>query len=470
VHDHPALAAAARRFDEVIPMFVFDEGILTGRFAAPNRLRFLVEAIDDLRASLRQRGGELLVRRGDPVDEALTCARHHDAEALFVSADVTRFARRREARLAESCAAERRLFEAFPGVTVVPPGELTPTGGDHYKVFTPYWRAWRQTPWRPIAPTPRRVNVPRLLTAGRIPDLTELTTRATSEALPPGGASAGRGALSGFVRRALADSGDRRDDLSSDGSSRLSPYLHFGCLSAREVVARCSSGLGEDEFVRQLCWRDFHHQVTAAFGAIATRDYRDRGKRWRHDDHALAAWRDGRTGVPVVDAAMRQLRREGWMHNRARLIVAAYLTRDLEVDWRLGAMHFLDWLVDGDIANNSGNWQWVAGTGNDTRPGRRFNVLRQAARFDPHGDYVRRYVEELSDVDGVAVHQPWRLPMSIRDRLDYPQPIAPLPPAKRRAADGVPGRAITTRPRSAMHRPDARNLRTGWSTSIGSHR
>jgi len=182
---------------------------------------------------------------------------------------------------------------------------------------------------------------------------------------------------------------------------------------------------GGEEFVRQLSWRDFHHQVTHAFPAMSRDDYR-RPRQWRHDEVALDAWKRGLTGVPIVDAGMRQLAREGWMHNRARLLVASFLTRRLAVDWRAGARHFLDLLADGDVANNSGNWQWVAGTGNDTRPNRVFNPIRQAHRFDPEGDYVRRYVPELESVEGGAVHEPWKLEPLLRRRLTYPDPIVSL--------------------------------------------
>ncbi len=207
------------------------------------------------------------------------------------------------------------------------------------------------------------------------------------------------------------------------GRPACSPYLHFGCVSPLELALRLGDREGGEAFVRQLCWRDFHHQVTASFGAIATDEYRPRGDRWRRRTADLDAWKEGRTGYPIVDAGMRQLRREGWMHNRARLITASFLTKDLYVDWRLGAGHFMRWLVDGDVANNSGNWQWVAGTGNDTRPHRVFNPLRQAERFDPSGDYVRRYVPELASVAGPAVHRPWMLPATQRAALDYPEPI-----------------------------------------------
>jgi len=216
---------------------------------------------------------------------------------------------------------------------------------------------------------------------------------------------------------------NRHDALAADATSRLSPYVHFGCISAREIVARFRNRPGADAFVRQLCWRDFYHQVTAAFPSIARADYRPRGDRWRVDRRALEAWKAARTGYPIVDAAMRQLAREGFMHNRARLIAASFLVKDLGVDWRRGAAHFLDLLVDGDIANNSGNWQWVAGTGNDTRPNRIFNPIAQARRFDPEGAYVRRYVPELAAIDDGRVHEPWLLDPKTRRALDYPKSI-----------------------------------------------
>jgi deoxyribodipyrimidine photo-lyase len=216
---------------------------------------------------------------------------------------------------------------------------------------------------------------------------------------------------------------DHHDDLAADDTSRLSPALHFGCVSALEVTTHLEGRDGSESFLRQMCWRDFHHQVAASFPRIATEDYRPRGDRWRHDHDELEAWRSGRTGYPIVDAGMRQLRREGWMHNRARLITASFLTKHLYLDWRAGARHFMTWLVDGDVANNYGNWQWVAGTGNDTRPHRMFNPLRQATRFDPSGDYVRRYVPELAGVAGPSVHRPWELDPAVRSALDYPDPL-----------------------------------------------
>jgi deoxyribodipyrimidine photo-lyase len=221
----------------------------------------------------------------------------------------------------------------------------------------------------------------------------------------------------------LSSYDDGHDDLAGDRTSRLSAYLHFGCLSPTELEHRAGRGPGADAFVRQLAWRDFHHQVTLAFPEIDRRDYRPRGRSWRHDEVALEAWRRGRTGYPIVDAGMRQLRAEGWMHNRARMITASFLTKTMGLDWREGASHFMYWLADADVANNYGNWQWMAGTGNDTRPNRVLNPIRQAERLDPEGDYVRRYVPELAGVEGRAVHQPWKLSPPERSALNYPERI-----------------------------------------------
>ena len=393
VHDHPALTAAVRSADRVLPLFVLDEGLLRSPFAVPNRVAFLLESLADLDGALRERGAALVVRRGDAVHEAMALAGATGAHAIHLSADVSAYARMRLARLER----ERIEVNAHPGVTIVPPGDVLPAGGDHFRVFTPYWRRWSQHALRPVNGAPRRLMPPRGLPTGSLPRLRDLTRDAPSPDRPPGGEGAARRRLTAWTRRGLERYGELHDDLAADATSRLSPYLRFGCVSPREVLERVHDRRGADPFVRQLCWRDFHHQVTAANPDMPRADYRDRGRRWRTDPDDLAAWKAGRTGIPLVDAGMRQLAREGWMHNRARLVTASFLTRNLGIDWRAGARHFWDLLVDGEIANNAGNWQWVAGTGNDTRPNRVLNPARQARRFDPSGDYVRRYVPELAE-------------------------------------------------------------------------
>jgi deoxyribodipyrimidine photo-lyase len=364
---------------------------------------------------LRERGAGLVVRRGDWAVEVARAVAHADAQAVHLSADVSGWARRRVERLRATVRAE---VVEHPGTTVVPPGALAPAGGGEFKVFTPYHRRWLAAPWRAVLAPPARVPVPDDVAS----DLRAL------DGLDGGGGSPGRARggertavdqLRRWARTGLARYGERHDDLAAAATSRVSAALHFGCLSPLEVATRLRARDGADPFVRQLCWRDFAHQLLAARPDLTSTDYRSRGHRWNDDGDGYAAWCEGRTGYPVVDAGMRQLRAEGFLHNRARLVVASFLTKDLYVDWRLGAAHFMRWLTDGDVANNTVNWQWVAGTGTDTNPHRIFNPTVQGRRFDPDGVYVRRHVEELRTVDG-DVHDP---DPATRGRVGYPQPI-----------------------------------------------
>ncbi len=420
VHDHPALAAAAKA-GRIVPLFVFDERLLQSRVAAPNRVAFMLEALRDLDQALRKRGGRLFVRQGDPVREAIAVAHDCGATQIHVSADYSAYARAREERLARACEEERIEFVAHPGVTVVPPGAVTPAGGDHFKVFSPYHRAWSGLPQREPAPAPRKLSGPTKLRAGRLPKLESIIRGRPSPGRMAGGESEGRKRMRAFLRDGIGTYEKQHDDLPGDDTSRLSAYVRWGCVSPLELAREAGGQRGGAAFVRQLCWRDFHHQVLAATPSLPRRDYRPRRDRWSRSQRALEAWQEGKTGYPLVDAAMRQLAEEGFMHNRARMTVASFLCKDLYIDWRLGAWHFWDLLSDGEIANNAGNWQWVAGTGNDTRPNRVLNPVRQAERFDPEGDYVRRYLPELESVQGKAIFRPW-LAEGFK-RLDYPEPI-----------------------------------------------
>ncbi|MYT03727.1 MULTISPECIES: deoxyribodipyrimidine photo-lyase, partial [Streptomyces] len=311
----------------------------------------------------------------------------------------------------------------------VAPGVVVPAGSDHFAVFTPYFRRWSQERLRDPLGAPRTVTVPDGVGSEPLPSRDDLS--GLSAGLAAGGETEGRRRLAVWLRSGLAAYEDRQDDLAGDATSRLSPHLHFGTLSPVELVhrARRAGGPGAEAFVRQLAWRDFHRQVLAARPAAAGADYRTQHDRWRSERTAgddIEAWKEGRTGYPIVDAAMRQLRHEGWMHNRGRLLTASFLTKTLYVDWRIGARHFLDLLVDGDLANNQLNWQWMAGTGTDTRPNRVLNPVAQAKRYDPDGTYVRRWVPELAALEGPAVHEPWKLRGLDRAALDYPDPLVEL--------------------------------------------
>ncbi len=431
LYDNPALHLAASRARYVVPLFVLDPALKP----PPNRARFLAESLTDLREALRARGSDLVIRQGSPAAEIIRLATQTQAAAVYIADDVSRYAARRRQALRQECARHRLDLTVTPGLTVVPPGDLTPAAADHYRVFTPYYRAWRATPWRHPHPVPEVIRTPEIRPIGRIPPIPS----GTSPALPKGGESPARHRLSAWLDPArpngtnapqssspgLAAYPAHHDDLPADQTSRLSPYLKFGCLSPLELAWAALDPAAE-EFCRQLAWRDFFYQVTAAFPGIASQDYRPAAHPWREDPDALEAWQAGRTGIPIVDAGMRQLAAEGFMHNRARMITASFLTRNLGLDWRHGYRHFSALLADADVANNAGNWQWVAGTGNNTRPNRIMNPLRQASRFDPSGDYVRRYVQELSALDPPHIHTPWHLPAPARSQLGYPDPIVEL--------------------------------------------
>ncbi|MEU8940809.1 MULTISPECIES: cryptochrome/photolyase family protein [Streptomyces] len=430
LHDHPPLRAALSSCDQVVPLFVRDRGIEAAGFAAPNRTAFLADCLADLDAGLRERGGRLVVRSGDVVAEVCALVQEADADEVHMAAGVSAYAHAREERLRAALEAEgRRLYVHDMVVTAVAPGAVTPAGSDHFAVFTPYFRRWAELPPRAVATAPRLVRVPEDLGSEPLP--VRAAVSGTSPGLAAGGESEARRLLARWVRHGLAAYQDTHDDLAGDATSRLSPHLHFGTLSPAEAVqrARAAGGPGAEAFVRQLCWRDFHYQVLAARPAIAAADYRGRQDRWRSGKAAeeeTEAWKEGRTGYPVVDAAMRQLREEGWMHNRGRLLTASFLTKTLYVDWRIGARHFLELLVDGDLANNQLNWQWVAGTGTDTRPNRVLNPVRQSLRYDPEGRYVHRWVPELAGLGAPYVHEPWRLAPEERARYDYPEPLVQL--------------------------------------------
>ncbi|MER7952480.1 deoxyribodipyrimidine photo-lyase [Streptomyces sp. NPDC096079] len=430
VHDHPPLRAAVQGAHEVVPLFVRDPAVDRAGFAAPNRLAFLADCLADLDRALQDRGGRLVVRGGDTVAEVRAVVRQSQADEVHVAAGHSAFARARQEGLRHALEADGcRLYVHDAVTTAVPPGDLTPQGADHYAVFTPYFRRWSEEPLRKPFPAPREVRVPHTVRSEGLPARSEVA--GVSPGLAAGGESEGRKRLTSWLSRHVDAYEDRHDDLAGDVTSRLSPYLHFGALSPLEAVhrARTRGGPGAEAFVRQLCWRDYFQQVLAARPETAAEDYRPRRDRWRRDTDARAdldAWREGRTGYPIVDASMRQLAHEGWMHNRGRLITASFLAKTLYIDWREGARHFLGLLVDGDVANNQLNWQWVAGTGTDTRPNRVLNPVRQGLRYDPEGRFVHRWVPELAELPAPAVHQPWTLTGLDRAAYDYPDPLIEL--------------------------------------------
>ncbi|MEA2430771.1 MAG: deoxyribodipyrimidine photo-lyase [Thermoleophilaceae bacterium] len=395
VHDNPALRAALQESESVVPVFCLDDRILHGRHSSGPRTQFMLECLADLDESLRERGGALVIRRGRPEDELPRLAAEVGADAVHFTRDVTPFSRRRRV--------EGLALRPHPGLTVVDDvADIKP-----YVVFSPFHRTWEREPRREVLGAPRKVELPPGLDPGSIPTLEELGLEQEVDHPAKGGETEARRRLKGFAATQTQE------------TSRLSPYLHFGCISPREAEER----IPDARFRRQLAWRDFFHQVLLNHPSNAHHEFQERYRGtidWERDDEALDAWKEGRTGFPFVDAGMRQLRREGWMPNRVRLVVASFLTKQLGIDWREGERHFMRYLIDGDEANNNGNWQWIASVGVDPAPyfRRLYNPARHAERYDPDGAYVHRYVPELRDAPG-----------------DYPAPIVDQREGRERAIE-----------------------------------
>ena len=426
VHDHPPLRAALAAHDQVVPVFVVDPRLLEGRFPSPARAAFLEGCLKELDASLRQRGAALVIREGEPAEALPVLASETNATAVYWAADVSPFATRRDARV--RAALDGLDLHETEGNFCVDLAGLKP-----YKVFTPYHRAWLKAERRQVVRAPRTIPMPEVR-RGRLPNLSSATLRDFEP-----GEQAARQVLAAWARNGVTRYANTHDDL-AQASSRLSPYLHFGCISAREAEERTKHA---PEFRRQLAWRDFYGQLLLHHPEAATIELqpRYRALEWDEDDELLDAWREGRTGYPLVDAGMRQLRESGWMHNRARLVVGSFLTKDLHLDWRAGECHFMRHLLDGDEANNNGNWQWIASVGADPAPyfRRLLNPTTQQQRHDPNGEYVRRWVPELREVPVEHLAEPWKMTDEEQRAArcvigrDYPQPIVDHAEERRRA-------------------------------------
>jgi deoxyribodipyrimidine photo-lyase len=297
-----------------------------------------------------------------------------------------------------------------------------------------------------VLSAPRKIELPGGLARGSIPSLSDLGLEQEVDEPPTGGEGPERERMNAWLRSGVKDYDRSHDALDADATSRLSPYLHLGCVSPRELEARLpGEGEGVRAFRRQLCWRDFYHSVLRAFPDNAHREFQERFRdlRWAYAEKRFEAWTEGRTGYPLVDAGMRQLRREGWIHNRARLVVGSFLTKDLGIDWRWGERWFMRLLVDGDEANNNGNWQWIASVGTDPQPyyRRMYNPARHMERFDPEGRYVRHYVPELREVPDRWLREPWEMPGEVQEQAgcvigrDYPDPIVDRAAAREAAKE-----------------------------------
>jgi deoxyribodipyrimidine photo-lyase len=442
--DNQTLTAALEYANQIVPVFIFDPNLLDSSYVGTKRLAFLLKGLHRLDADLQARGSRLIIRRGEPKRELTRLLAESGADVILAEADFSPYARRRDEKIA--AALPLRLNG---GLTVHHPSSVLKADDTPYTVFTPFSRAWKALPVFQAAdllPTPTQISTPSHLCSETIP--AEPTLPPLVPFLP-GEAEAQR-RLAAFVGQfnnsdddyPIYGYADRRSRLDLNGTSQLSPYLRFGMLSARQAVIAAREAIerasdaqvrkGAETWLNELIWREFYVSILYHFPQVRGHSFRPEYDRivWENDENAFAAWGEGRTGYPVVDAAMRQLAQSGWMHNRARMITASFLVKDLLIDWRWGERWFMQHLVDGDPAANNGGWQWTAGTGTDVAPYFRvFNPILQGQKFDPDGAYVRRWVPELANVPKKFIHTPWGMSPAMQQDIgcvigqDYPAPI-----------------------------------------------
>ena len=434
IADNVALADACRRADALAPAFVMDDALLKAHRDAHPRLRFLHACLHDLAAALEAAGSRLIVLHGAPHRCLPALARACKASLVTWNRDYGPYAKHRDRAVRDALERDGVEVRTYKDRVVFEGGEIRAVHGGIYTVYKHFRRAW----WRRFqADAPRPAPAPAL--PGEIPEAPADALReprgrglrADTTGIPRGGAAPARERLDAFLGGAAHRYHLDRDRPAVAGTSRLSPYLRFGAISVRECVraglalaaAESAAEEGVRTWIDELVWREFYHAILDAHPRVLDGAFREAGDALEWDDDAdrLQAWQAGMTGYPIVDAGMRELAATGWMHNRVRMIVASFLTKDLHIDWRTGERWFMRRLVDSDPASNNGGWQWAASTGADAQPYFRiFNPTAQGERFDPGGEYVRRWVPELEGLAGKAVHRPWTAPLESRA---YPAPI-----------------------------------------------
>jgi deoxyribodipyrimidine photo-lyase len=429
-----AMLAEATRSERAWPVLVEGAELLDERDGAPERGAWYAANVTALQTDLRRRGSDLTVLRGRPEEVLPAFAARVGAEIVVAADDDAPGARQRDARVAG-----RVALRLVDDLRLLRPTEMTSGSGAPYRVFAPFRRALTaRLEAEPQRIAEARPDLGRLAPAA---DAASYPDRGRVAILPEAGEHAAHRRLDRFVERHLAGYRDGRDRPDLDRTSRLSPDLRVGTISIRAAWRSVAGapGPGPESFRAELAWREFFHEVLAHDPRSIDRASRPefRSVAWvtgAEADEALAAWVGGHTGFPFVDAGMRQLRATGWMHNRLRLVTASFLVKDLGVDWRRGAEVFQRHLLDGDVAQNTGNWQWIAGVGTDAaRYFRILNPVRQGQRFDPDGAFVRAWVPELADVPAAWVHEPWRAPGA--HQLAYPSPIVDHAEARARTLD-----------------------------------
>jgi deoxyribodipyrimidine photo-lyase len=450
--DHAALQAAIDTGCPVLPVFILDDAA-SGAWKPGGASRWWLHySLSALRQSLQQRGATLLLRRGDSVAIIAELARQTGARDVFTGGLVEPWSRAIDTAAAEALQRHGAKLHRMRTATLFNPDQIRTGSGGVYSVYTPFSKACLALggPKAPIA-APGTIRGAELGGSDRLEDWGLLPAKpdwagGLREAWTPGEDGAAARAEA-FLRQSLHAYADTRDRPAGDGTSMLSPHLHFGEISAPQIwhlAHREPDGKGRQTFIREVLWREFCANLLWHNPGLPEAPLKPdfAAMPWRDDQPALAAWQKGLTGVPIVDAGMRQLWQTGWMHNRVRMIVASFLIKHLMIPWQAGEAWFWDTLVDADLASNAANWQWVAGCGADAAPYFRiFNPVLQGRKFDPDGDYVRRYVRELARLDKLHIHAPWEAPAEalaaagVVPGRTYPHPIIDLAAGRARALD-----------------------------------
>jgi deoxyribodipyrimidine photo-lyase len=431
--------------DTAVPVFVFDEGIL--EHAGEARVRFMLDALAALRAWYRDHGSDLVVARGDPASVLPDLVADHGADRVVWNKGYSGLARERDERVEDALDERGMPWDSYHDDIVHEPGSITTNDGDPYSVFTYFGRKWQDRP-KPDPIDPPAAGSLAAVDGDPLPSIEDLGFEEPDADVETAGTAAARERLDAFCADGIYRYDEDRDYPTRDAVSRLSAHLKWGTIGVREVYAATEDareraedgGAGVEgftpeeqvesveEFQSQLAWREFYTHVLFFNPSVVSRNYKEyeHGIEWRDDPEELRAWKRGETGYPIVDAGMRQLREEAYMHNRVRMIVASFLTKDLLIDWREGYAHFRDRLADHDTANDNGGWQWAASTGTDAQPYFRiFNPMSQGERYDPDAEYIKQYVPELRGVDADTIHEWNELSPVERARVDtdYPEPI-----------------------------------------------